>query len=202
MLFIGCCLLFIVGCTTVIPVAVTSTPTNSPISTAHSTSVSTQVIVFHPERIPAQERSGSCWGTSNVLNRDDAWRCITTDNDIYDPCFSFPRNSQAVICGTSPLDDSTGFKLNLTESLPARGTISPGESAWAFELTDGTKCIFMGGATTTFDGERINYSCSDGRFVLGELHEGQVWTAQKVRLSPDLSSIEESDQVFIKTVWL
>jgi len=164
-------------------------------------SESTQVIVFQPEGVPTQERTGSCTSTSNVLNRVDAWRCIT-DNSIYDPCFSISGNSQAVICDTSPLSDSTGFKLNLTESLPARGTASPVKSAWAFELADGTNCIFMGGATATFEGKRVNYSCSDGWSILGELQEGQVWTARKVRLSSDLSSIEESVQVFIKIVWL
>ena len=182
-------------------IAVTSTPTYTPTFTPNPTSESTQVIVFHPEGGPTQERTGSCWSTSNVLNRADAWRCIA-DNSIYDPCFSIPGNSQAVICDTSPLSDSTGFKLNLTESLPARGTVSPVKSAWAFELADGTNCIFIGGATAAFEGKRVNYSCSDGWVILGELQEGQVWTARKVRLSLDFSSIEESVQVFIKIVWL
>ena len=224
-LLIGCCLLSTFGCTktegekvpsqtTMTPkpsstlattiittIAVTPTPTYTPTFTPNPTSGSTQVIVFHPEGVPTQERTGSCWSTSDVLNRVDAWRC-TADNSIYDPCFSIPGNSQAVICDTSPLSDSTGFKLNLTESLPARGTVSPVKSAWAFELADGTNCSFIGGATAAFEGERVNYSCSDGWVILGELHEGQVWTARKVRLSSDLSSIEESVQVFIKKVWL
>ena len=162
---------------------------------------STQVVVFHPQGAPIQERSGSCWSTSDVLNRADAWRCMA-DNSIYDPCFSVPGNDQAVICAANPLSDSTGFKLNLTEALPARGTVSAAKSAWAIELADGTTCSFVGGATAAFGGERINYSCSDGWSILGELQEGQVWTARKVRLSSDLSSIEESVQVFIKIVWL
>ena len=184
---------------------VDSTPqaiaTNGTTFTPNPTSESTQVVVFHPEGVPTQERTGSCWSTSDVLNRGDAWRCIA-DNSIYDPCFSIPGNSLAVICDTSPLSDSTGFELNLTESLPTRGTVSPLKSAWAFELTDGTNCIFIGGATATFEGKRVNYSCSDGWSILGELQEGQVWTARKVRLSSDLSSIEESVQAFIKIVWL
>ena len=200
-LLIGCCLLFIVGCTTVMPVAVTSTPTHMSTFTSNPTSESTQVIVFHPEGMPTQERAGSCWSASDVLNRVDAWRCMA-DNSIYDPCFSIPGNSQAVICDTSPLSDRTGFNLNLTESLPARGTVSPVKSAWAFELAGGTNCIFIGGATAAFEGKRVNYNCSDGWVILGELQEGQVWTARKVRLSSDLSSIEESVRVSIKIVWL
>jgi len=179
----------------------TPSPANTPTFTPNPASGSTTAIVFHPEGVPDQERTGSCWSASDVLNRVDAWRC-TADNSIYDPCFSIPGNGQAVICDTSPLSDSTGFKLNLTESLPARGSVSPVTPAWAFELADGTDCIFMGGATASFEGKRVNYSCSDGWVILGELQEGQVWTARKVRLSSDFSFIEESVQVFIKKVWL
>ena len=186
---------------TLTPEPPTFTPIYKPTFTPNPTAESTQIIVFHPEGVPTQERTGSCWSTSNVLNRVDAWRCIA-DNSIYDPCFSIPGNNQAVICDTRPLSDSTGFKLNLTESFPARGTVSPVKSAWAFELADGTNCTFMGGATATFEGKRVNYSCSDGWVILGGLQEGQVWTAWKVRLSSDFSSIEESIQVSIKKVWL
>jgi len=172
---------------TLTPEPPTFTPIYKPTFTPNPTAESTQIIVFHPEGVPTQERTGSC---------------CSAGNSIYDPCFNIPGNTQAVICDTSPLSDSTGFKLNLTESLPARGTVSPIKSAWAFELADGTNCIFMGGATAAFEGKRVNYSCSDGWSILGELQEGQVWTARKVRLSSDFSSIEESVQVFLKKVWL
>jgi hypothetical protein len=200
-LFLSCCLLFTSACTITDGEAVSSTPTDTPTFTPNPASDSTQVIEFHPAGVPTEERSGSCWSTSDVLNRVDAWRCMA-DNSIYDPCFSIPGNGQAVICAASPLGDSTGFKLNLTGALPASGTVSPVKSAWAFELADGTTCTFVGGATAAFEGKRVNYSCSDGWVILGELQEGQVWTARKVHLSPDLSSIEESVQVFIKIVWL
>jgi hypothetical protein len=181
--------------------ALTLTPTSTALFTPSPPSGSTQVIVFQPQGVPTQERSGSCWSVSDMLNRDDAWRC-TAGNFIYDPCFSISGSSQAVICDTSPLSDRTGFKLNLTEPLPGRGTVSPVKSAWAFELADGTICTFLGGATAAFEGKRINYSCSDGWYILGELQEDQVWTARKVRISSDLSSIEESIQVSIMIVWV
>ena len=219
-LIIGCGLLFIFGCTiaagekvpsqttmipkpsstlTVVTIAVTSTSTYTPTFTLNPTLESTQVIVFHPEGIPTPERTGSCWSSSDVLNRADAWRC-TSGDDIYDPCFSIPGNSQAVICDTSPLSNSTGFKLNLIEPLPSHWTITT-NSALAFELADGTNCSFVGGATAAFGGKRVNYSCSDGWWILGELQKGQVWTAQKIRQSSDFSSIVESVQVSIRIVW-
>jgi hypothetical protein len=200
-LLLGCYLLFSSACTTATEKAGSITATYSPTLTPNPASGSTQVIEFHPQGVPTQERSGSCWTTSNVLNRADAWRCMA-DNSIYDPCFSIPGNAQAVICAASPLGDSTGFTMNLTGPLPARGTVSPVKSAWALELADGTTCTFVEGATTAFEGKRVNYDCSDGWSILGELQEGQVWTALKVRLSPDMSSIEQSIIVSIKVVWL
>ena len=224
-LLTGCCLLFTFGCTatggekassqttmtpkssstqattTIITIDVTSTPADTSTFTPNPTDESTQVIEFHPAGVPTQERAGSCWSVSDVLNRDDAWRCAAGDF-IYDPCFSIPGDSQAVVCYSNPLDESTGFKLDLTDPLPARGIPLSFKSAWVVELADGTKCVFMTGATTVFEGERVNYSCSDGWYILGDLQDGQVWTARKILPSSDFSSIEESVQVSIKMVWL
>jgi eukaryotic-like serine/threonine-protein kinase len=178
--------------------------TNVPTFTLNQTLESTQVIVFQPKGVPTQERAGSCWEGSVFLNRDDAWRC-TSGDIIYDPCFSIPGSSQAVICDTSPLDNSTGFKLNLTEPMPAPWPISTNSastnSAWVFELADGTNCRILGGATGAFGGKRVNYSCADGWYVLGDLQKGKVWIAQKIRLSPDFSSIVETVKSFIRIVW-
>ncbi|HEY5157061.1 MAG TPA: hypothetical protein VII93_03755 [Anaerolineales bacterium] len=180
-------------------------PTYIPTFTLIPTFESTQVIVFHPKGVPTQERTGSCWEGSIFLNRVDAWRC-TSGDIIYDPCFSIPENDQAVICVISPLDNSTSFKLILTEPLPAHWPISTNSawanSAWVFELADGTNCRILGGATATFGGKRVNYSCSDGWYVLGDLQKGKVWAAQKIRESSDYSSIVESVKVFIRIVWL
>jgi hypothetical protein len=182
----------------------TTMPTYIPTFTLNQTLESTQVIVFHPKGVPTQERTGSCWEGSIFLNRVDAWRC-TSGDIIYDPCFSLPGNSQAVICYISPLDNSTSFKLNLTEPLPAHWPISTNSawtnSAWVFELADGTNCRILGGATAAFGGKRVNYSCTDGWYVLGDLQKGKVWIAQKIRLSSDFSSIVESVQVLIRKVW-
>ena len=67
---------------TYIPQTTTLTPEPHTI-TPNSTSESTQVFVFHPEGMLTQERTCSCWSTSYILVRVDAWRCIA-DNIIYD----------------------------------------------------------------------------------------------------------------------
>ena len=104
------------------------------------------------------------------------------------------------------MDNSTGFKLNLAKPLPAHWPISTDSvwinSAWIFELADGTNCNILGGATSTFGGERVNYSCTDGWYVLGDLQKGKVWMAHKIQLSSDYSSIVESVKAFIRIVWI
>jgi hypothetical protein len=50
-------------------------------------------------------------------------------------------------------------------------------------LTDGSDCNFMTGATGGIGGERINYGCSDGMDVLGDLVPGTIWQANKVQIA-------------------
>ena len=78
-----------------------------------------------------------------------------------------------------------------------------GQHAWALELADGTRCTFLQGATAGIEGKRINYSCTDGSYIVGDPETGAVWTAQKVLVSGKTSppSAEESVQVDVKSVW-
>jgi hypothetical protein len=175
-------------------------PTHKPTFTLIPIIEFTNVINYRITVVPTQERSGSCWSSSSVLNRVDAWRCTSGDY-IYDPCFSIPGNNQALICDASPYDDRIGFKLILTESLPAITTIPNPISAWVIELADGTKCSYLGGATKDFEGRRVNYSCSDGWYILGDAQQARVWKAQKILIAEDFSTISESIQVSLRIVW-
>lgn len=142
----------------------------------------TQVITFYPDGFAGEEQVGHCWINSLVLWRPDAWRCVS-GNILYDPCFSTEGLSEAVICGATPWNGGVGFKLNLTEPLPVNNPIPDGDYAWAYVLEDGVSCGYMGGATWAFDGERVNYSCSAGWFIIGDPEVGQLWKVKKVLLS-------------------
>jgi hypothetical protein len=124
--------------------------------------------------IAARER-GSCWNVSLVTSRNDAWRCMV-GNDIYDPCFSNGAKS-AVACA----DDAFSKRLTmiaLTKPLPSR---EPGDDApwpWGLVLANGARCVMTTGATDAVDDMRLNYFCSSGGWVLGEVDRStQPWRA-------------------------
>jgi hypothetical protein len=72
--------------------------------------------------------------------------------------------------------------LHLVGSLPFDSQNELSEDStlpWGFELTDGTRCSFIGGATASLNGERLNYGCSDGGHVYGGLDQSlPMWRAQ------------------------
>jgi hypothetical protein len=99
-------------------------------------------------------------------------------------------------CPTIPV--MLSFALNEANNL-----VLSGKNAWWVQLADGVTCNFMTGATLVFEEKRINYACSDGSNILGELTPGVVWTAEKVTLENSANGfvISDSQLVDISTVW-
>jgi hypothetical protein len=161
---------------------------------------STQVIAFTPPQTMGLQASGSCFTSSLALTRTDAWRCMS-GNLIFDPCFSTPGNSSAVICVRNPLDSSTFVTLNLTQPLPSPASAPAQIQPWFLQLADGTTCNFFTGATGAVNGQRINYGCSDGRAIVGYPQQGTIWTANEVMLAPRSLTVQTSVQVEIATAW-
>ena len=154
--------------------------------------LATEVIEYFPSEMPTEEVSGSCWTFSLASPRPGVWRC-TSDNRIYDPCFSPPDETGYVVCSS--------VKLNLTEPLPdiTPPPQLPVVSVLWFELEDGVTCNFLTtGTRFSVDGQFYDYACSDGSIIL-ELQPGQIWIATKARV--DGSSIVETSEVKVKTVW-
>ena len=147
----------------------------------------TAVVLFVPPVPEGQPQEGSCWTNSLSAPRDDAWRCMVV-NQIYDPCF-LSADGKTVVCGANPVTDEPGLALKLTQPLPApvvpeAATSAMQNNGWLVELADGSDCNFMTGATAGIDGERINYGCSDGEDILGDLMPGTPWQANKVQVAP------------------
>jgi hypothetical protein len=160
----------------------------------------TEVILIEPITYEG-EAEGSCWTPSLATFREGAWRCMV-GNRIQDPCFSSAAFPDAVICHPSH-DGTGGFKLNLTEPLPTNWSLAADASAWIFELADGATCRVASTGTSAFapTGRSIRYACDDGTQIEGSLNTGAVWTAKRVRVSEDMSTVEELGQVTIRTVW-
>lgn len=125
--------------------------------------------------------SGGCWTGSLVDNRNDAWRCVSGNSALLDPCFSGPPDvpSREVLCIDSPFATRSTL-LRLTKPLPFsyadRGTAGRGPP-WGIELTDGTRCVWEAGGSAVIGGSRLNYGCRQSDHLVGEPKKsGASWT--------------------------
>jgi hypothetical protein len=143
---------------------------------------------------------GVCeFNSSAALDRPDAWDCMSTDSEIFDPCFENPFASPdelgELACFEAPFTPEVTL-LTLTEPLvrekeapdssgdpslamghEADDVLAPWDLPWALELTNGDRCSLMHGTLTVMAGQIVYYGCVDGGMVLGETdHSQPVWT--------------------------
>jgi polar amino acid transport system substrate-binding protein len=171
---------------------------------------STEVIQYVPTMPTGEAQDGSCWTSSISVPREGAWRC-TVDSSISDPCFALPDDPNAVVCDPNPATGDPGFKMNLTEPLPAPD-LGEGSAdflktnGWMIELADGMVCSFFTGATAPVNGKRISYGCTKEYSIIGDLHPGTVWQAERVDTDNLVAgdegmTAEETEMVDIRTLW-
>ncbi|MBW3633772.1 MAG: hypothetical protein KY456_12180 [Chloroflexi bacterium] len=156
---------------------------------------------LNPEFTVTATVEGSCGFPSiAVLDRADAWDCISADNEIFDPCFEqpmqLPDELGQLACVSSPFTTEVTL-LNLTQPLvrekeeaddpgadPSPGMNQDADAAitawdlpWALELANGDQCSLLHGTLTVMAGQVVHYGCVEGGMVLGETDRGQsVWT--------------------------
>ena len=161
----------------------------------------TNVITFRPAGIRGLEQVGYCWTESLASGQPDAWRCMA-GNSIYDPCFTIAGETGAVACGASPTGDPYAFRLKLTRPLPER-TAPAIDRPWMVELADDVVCGYLTGASTGVGGERANYGCTDGWYILGDPRPGHVWMADEAQIAMTRQgpALLDSAEVNLKTVW-
>jgi hypothetical protein len=123
---------------------------------------------------------GDCFAGSLADSRSDAWRC-EIGNAISDPCFS----SAAVVSWLLCPADGTPFgkavlRLALSKALPKSlgNTGSPRQgNPWTVKLASGRVCTFLTGATFSFRGKRVSYSCDRNTFLAGSPDRSRpTWT--------------------------
>jgi hypothetical protein len=152
----------------------------------------TLIIPFLPG-VPAATRDGICLSRSLSVPEPFAWRCLVEADEpnefaMFDPCLT-ADNGQTLVCGADPLVGDPGFRVNLVEPLPEENEEPPtaqtdgNNRVWLVQLADGSICRFALGVTSTIDGERANYICSDGSVLLADLQPGQVWQADRIALA-------------------
>jgi len=127
--------------------------------------------------------SGECFAASLAnQGRSDAWRCMA-GNIIVDPCFeSSPPGPGPLVCFASPWSPRVRF-FKPTRPVPHdqanddSGSLTT-KMPWALELSDGSRCTFLTGATTIAAGMRWNYGCQNGANVYGDLdRSAPLWRA-------------------------
>lgn len=174
----------------------------------------TEVIQYQASMPDGPAQEGDCWTSSNLLLRDDAWRCNVGANQISDPCFSIEGQDGMVVCGADPVTGDPGFHLKLTKPLPADAApaVDPDEvrtDAWYVKLADGKICGAAGGATFGAFTQRANYSChSDADpqdlWIFGDLMQGTIWQGVQGTAgnAPDgMPTGTDLQVVQIATVW-
>ena len=120
---------------------------------------------------------GTCPGGSELVGRSDAWRCFV-GNDIFDPCFEV--GADEVACPTVGPWSARGVIVDvqggLDQTLADPNKQQKG-TPWALQLTSGARCRLFGGATNAIDGKRLNYGCTGGIGLYGDvIRSGRPWT--------------------------
>lgn len=133
---------------------------------------------LNPRFHVGRRSAGYCWTASLATGAADAYRCME-GNAIHDPCFASSTRASSVACFRDPWHPVT--ILRLTRPLP-RHARAHGSLPWAIETTDGRRCTFLTGATAPMGGERIDYGCTDGSFLIGApLRDKPLWTIRSAR---------------------
>lgn len=184
-----------------------STPsaTSSPAGTRPegALSSSTKVVHYVPSQRPNGSLNGECFARSLAApSRADGWRCMFGDT-IQDPCFTITEGYAE--CGMNPAKGEPGFVLTLTRpavtSAPPPSSPTTPAAGWLLLLADGGICRPDTGATGSVEGKRANYTCSDGRWILGDLVPGSTWMADVVLFQPGTFTPATREQVGVAEVW-
>lgn len=68
-----------------------------------------------------------------------------------------------------------------TYELQNQNLVNLPDNVWLLQLANGATCYFATGATAIIQDKRLNYDCSDGSSILGDLQpDGLVWQAEVV----------------------
>ena len=143
---------------------------------------------------PQTTVKGSCFGPSTLVKRDDAWRCQSSQGQVYEPCFAKPNASEAY-CFKTPWDNditimSLASKLAPNPQPPLDISTS---WPWGVLLTNGQKCIAQPGDEG--GNMPVHYQCQDGSLLTGPLQRCHMpWSLIK-------KSVSSMENATIETAW-
>jgi hypothetical protein len=106
---------------------------------------------------------GTCWTSSIAVSSSNAYRCMTDESLLYDPCFApEARTFTQLACMASPWGEVTRFEL--TAPVPKSALHPNGKPwVWAEQLGNGVRCITDTGTGVEVDRVALNYYCVPGK---------------------------------------
>ena len=195
-----------VGTLSTTTTAPTTTTTTTPASTPSSTTTemfapwTTEGTLAPGIQVVANLEDGSCSAESIADGANqNAWQC-SSGNDVYDPCFAPPNetNVTQVACAQTPL--SGVDVLTLVQALPSSSTGTSADTGstpapWFMQLANGDTCGRTTVTAPSAGSPSLSYACQSG--VAGTLNTStEPWTVKYLPNNSDVSS-----DVAVSTAW-
>jgi hypothetical protein len=143
---------------------------------------------------------GSCWTGSIGLQRPDAWRCMTANNEILDPCLRSPKGASVpLICITG----KTAVRLKLTKPLPLKMGNPPEKRffPWRLLLSNGDLCErFTGTAAGEVQGQGLVFGCRSGGTTTYPNTSMPAWTVRYLPKGTSPSKVKKLAALKLFTV--
>jgi hypothetical protein len=122
--------------------------------------------------------SGECFAPSQLIVREDAWRCMA-ENKVYDPCFvKWVGKKTEAVCPQSPwMSDSVQIEVTAPLNNEHHKSLDMSQNfPWAVELANGEHCQAVE-SKEEFDSMPIRYRCSNQNVLIGYLQRCKpVWS--------------------------
>ena len=138
---------------------------------------------------------GQCWTNSIAAPSTSAYRCFQ-GNKILDPCFAaaHPTSPVQVACLAAPW--SRAVMLQVSGKLPPPATDRTVSRPWAFQLSNGIRCVASTGTVPAVAGVNLGYHCADGANAALDVVVGTHLTAQYA--APAAGALS---RMTVTTVW-
>lgn len=135
--------------------------------------------------------SGECYTQSQLIIREDAWRC-QAKGKIFDPCFvKMAGNKMEAICPQSPwIGDSV--QINVSNPLNNENHLTLDMSRifpWAIELANGDRCQAVE-TPESYDSMPVRYRCSNQNVLIGYLQRCKSTWSMLEKTSEGVITVE------------
>jgi len=138
---------------------------------------------------------GQCWTNSIAAPSTSAYRCFQ-GNKILDPCFApaHPGSPLQVACLSAPW--ARAVMLQVSGKLPPPASDGVVSRPWAFQLSNGVRCVASTGTVPAVAGVNLGYHCADGANAALGVVMGTHLTAQYA--APAAGALS---RMTVTTVW-